>query len=176
MSKERELLMREAVRHQKVLTCFAYTLLKDWSLAEDAVQETLIAASTTELHTIRNMKGWLKRVTYNKSIDMLRKRHREVPHLDEELSSILEKQFNAFMKDDHLKEFEQKRKLLRICMNYLNKNIHDMVTHFYNGVSCEKLAAKYERSVNSIWLAISRARKSLRKCVKRQLDSGVVEE
>ena len=176
MSLKREQMMREAVRHQKVLTCFAYTLLKDWSLAEDAVQETLIAASTGNLEEIRNIKGWLKRVTYNKCIDTLRKRDREVLHLDEELSTILERQFDSFMADSHLEEFEQKRKLLRICMNYLNKNIHDMVTHFYNGVSCEKLAETYERSVNSIWLAISRARKTLRKCVKRQMDSGVAEQ
>lgn len=63
-------------QYGKSLTNFAFTYVKDWSLAEDIMQEVFINVYTYEqLHEVTSIKSWLYTLTANKCKDYLRKNY-----------------------------------------------------------------------------------------------------
>lgn len=172
MDKEtHDRLIREALNHQRILKFYAYTLLKDWYLAEDAVQETLITVSTkTPNYTEQNkVTAWLKKITYYKCMNIIRK-NRESTVADDELLTIIDEGFDQYLSSERMHQYETKRNLLHRCLTGLEKNSINILMGFYRDrQSCEKLAQKYQRSVNAIRLKLSRTRQMLNKCISENL-------
>lgn len=71
----KELDLDEVVQtYGKKLFRYAYTLLCNYHAAEDLVQDVFIAAYQKQDHFDgRNLEAWLYKMTYNKSIDLLRR-------------------------------------------------------------------------------------------------------
>ncbi|NQZ58451.1 MAG: sigma-70 family RNA polymerase sigma factor [Lentisphaeraceae bacterium] len=172
-SETHEYLIRETLKQQRVLKFYAYTLLKDWYLAEDAVQETLITVSTkkhnyTERHKI---SGWLKKITYCKCMNII-KQNKEMTVADEELLTIIDQGFDNYLDEYQLLQYEKKRRILHSCLSLLERNSMDILMGFYRDrLSCSKLSSQYNRTVNAIRLKLSRTRKILNKCISKNLSS-----
>ena len=169
--EKREMILRQALDDQQVMTCYAYSLLQDWSLAKDAYQEMLIAATTkSDSYKAGNLTGWLKVILKRKCLDMIKSRKSEVHFADEELITLVDNSMNGLF-DEDLKELNaQKKKALEECMKSLRGETLDILLSFYKDrVSCDKLAERLGKTVNSIWLTLSRSRKALRKCALEKM-------
>lgn len=90
-----------AERYKKKIYYTAYGVVKNRSDAEDIVQETLLQALRS-LHLLRQPDGfgpWVLRIAYNRSVDIFRRRKREVlPEQDDEgtdLFSLMESEAPA---------------------------------------------------------------------------------
>ena len=160
------------MRHRRVLTCYAYSILQDWSLAEDAVQEMTIAASD-KWESFRGKSSiltWLRSITRSKSIDILRKRKREVEYEPDKLDNIMESAFSAHANEEETDRLEQRRLALASCMKSLRQDTFEILLGFYRDrTPCDELALSYGRSPNAIWLLLSRSRKQLRACIQKKL-------
>ncbi|WP_169891100.1 sigma-70 family RNA polymerase sigma factor [Litchfieldia alkalitelluris] len=74
--KKRELVEGLIDQYGKALINFAYTYVKDWSLAEDIVQEVFISVYKADQYVnITAYKAWLFTITANKSKDLLRRKY-----------------------------------------------------------------------------------------------------
>lgn len=89
-------------RERKYLFMFAMMRLRDPDLAEDAVQETLVAAlqSLDRFENRSSIRTWLVAILRNKIADMMSKRGREVS-ADEMLDSLSEDTDEGFDERGH---------------------------------------------------------------------------
>jgi RNA polymerase sigma-70 factor (ECF subfamily) len=165
-------ILQEAMRHRRVLTCYAYSMLKDWSLAEDAVQEATIAASD-KWESFRGDSAiltWLRSITRRKAVDILRKRRREVDYQPDALEQLVEKAFDKRLTADESERLEGRRRALTECMQKLRQDTFEILVSFYRDrIPCDELALRYGRSTNAVWLVLSRSRKQLRTCIQKRL-------
>ena len=89
-------ILKEAFSYQSSLTAYAYVILQDWNLAEDAVQDLFVIISM-KWESIDNSKPlypWLKRVVRNKSIDIIRSRSKEYYCADNTLLDLVDTAFD----------------------------------------------------------------------------------
>lgn len=163
--------LQTAFDSRPVLTAYAYSLLKDWSLSQDIFQEAVIALNEKQQSSeIANPAGWLKSVIKNKSIDIIRKRERTVKR-NEQISILLDKKFDALLGNEMLEVHKQKEQALHNCMAKLTPDSRNIIIDFYKSrFSCDKIADIYKKSTNAIRLILSRSRTELRQCVKNQME------
>ena len=155
-----------------VLTAYAYSILKDWGLAQDIFQDAVISMNEKheEIKADSPIK-WLKSVIRNKSIDHIRKNERN-KNRNEQLSILLEKKFDQFLSDDSIQQFQDKEKALQSCMAKLKPESRKVIVDFYKTkLPCEKIGSLYKKSTNAIRLILSRSRADLRYCVKKQMEN-----
>jgi len=170
-------LLRAAFKYQDALTSYAYALLQDWALAQDAVQETFIVLQKkhAEFRPGANVFTWARQMVRYEALNILRARGRECCVADEELLALVDAQFDEHMNADALARMEQQKAALQHCMTRLDSDTLNLLLGFYRErLSCDQLATARQRTVNAIRLSLSRIRARLRECVRNRLALGEV--
>ena len=165
--------LQQAFDSRPVLTAFAYSILKDWSQAQDVFQEAVISMNE-KIETIETDRPakWLKAVIKNKSVDIVRKRERTVKR-NEQISILLEEKFDSLLGRESVEVYKHKEKALHNCMAKLTPDSRNIIIDFYKSrFSCDKIGVIYKKSTNAIRLILSRSRSELRQCVKNQLEQS----
>lgn len=165
-------LLRGAFKYQDALVCYAYALLQDWALAQDAVQEAFIVLQKKhgEFSPGANIYPWARQIVRFEALKLLRSRQREACLLDEELFTLVEQQFEKYLDADAVNRLESRKAALQYCLARLDHESLELLLGFYrDSLTCERLAALHRRSVNAIRLALSRLRGKLRDCVRHRL-------
>lgn len=169
------------VEHGDYLYRFALARVRDPHLAEDVVQETLIAAIQNDSYAGKAApRTWLTGILKHKIIDLMRRQMREQPLESNDLPDTpgmdeffadddghwLEKpQFWAAPED----ELEQKQFLLILqqCMDRLPPKLARIF--FMREVhenDNEEICKELEISTTNAWVMLYRARMGLRKCLE----------
>lgn len=164
--------VKEALQNRRRLEIYSYTLLRDWGLAEDAVQEAFVILYKKQdaLGTGDNVYGWMKKIVRDKSIDIIRKR-KKFTSMDSELLNLVESSFNSHESGLHQEKLRAMSRALEDCMSHLNPEDIQIIRKFYlNKNSCETIAGQICSSVNAIRLRLSRLRAKLRKCSNGKLE------
>ncbi len=165
-------LLRTAFKYQDALTSHAFGLLQDWSLAQDAVQETFIVLQRkhAEFHPGANVFTWARQILRYEALNLLRSRQREACFGDEELFNLVEQQFEKHLDQDALGALESRKAALQHCMTRLDRDSVSLLLGFYkDSLSCERLSQLHHKSVNAVRLSLSRIRTKLRDCVRSRL-------
>lgn len=172
----------ELERHRPHLVRFALMQLRDAAAAEDAVQETLLAAiqGAASFGGQSTLRTWLIGILKHKIIDHHRRASREQPlrEDDSELASTdLDTQFSD---DGHFAEtpadwgnpqqaLEQSRfyDALERCMQGLPKNTARAFTmREVLGMPTEDICKELAITPTNCWVLLYRARLSLRACLE----------
>jgi RNA polymerase sigma-70 factor, ECF subfamily len=168
--------------HGDYLYRFALARLRNPHLAEDVVQETLLAAIQNQSYLGKSApRTWLTGILKHKIIDVMRKQTREQSVEDASQDSADDGAMDAFfnaggrwedkpqawaMPDD---ELEQKQFLgiLQTCMDRLPKKLADLfVMHEIYEHDNEEICKELEISPTNAWVMLYRARMGLRKCLE----------
>ncbi|MFC1504373.1 sigma-70 family RNA polymerase sigma factor [Spirochaetota bacterium] len=168
----RDAVVKAAYSHREVLTSYAYTILRDWSLAEDAVQNSYIIVMNKweDYQEGTNIFYWIRRIVFNKCMEMVRERKKETPMEEMDLIHTVAKTLNKNLTDTSAESFKIMKRALEKCISKLNSHFINMLTGFYwDGHTCEKLGSLYKKSANAIRLIISRVRRQLKKCIDAQI-------
>lgn len=164
--------MQEAFRYREALIAYAYGLLRDWSLAEDAVQEAFLVLldKWREYKPEYKVYTWVRRMVFYKVQELSRSRKREQVSQDEELFGLVRHAIDRYIDEDAAARQGQMLKALRLCMAKLDASAaRILVSYYWDRLSCDQIAAQLKRTVNAVWLALSRTRKKLRQCAAREL-------
>jgi RNA polymerase sigma factor (sigma-70 family) len=167
-----EELLRCAFKYQDALVSYAYALLQDWALAQDAVQEAFIVLQKKHAHFTpgANVYTWARQIVRFEALNLLRSREREACLVDEELLSLVEQQFDAHLDLEAVGRLESRKAALQYCLGRLDRESLELLLGFYkDSIPCERLATLHRRSVNAIRLVLSRTRGKLRDCVRHRL-------
>ena len=165
-------LLRAAFKYQDALTSYAFALLQDWALAQDAVQESFIVLQKkhAEFRPDGNVFTWTRQIVRYEALNIVRSRGRESCMADEELLALVDAQFGEHMNPDALARMEQQKIALQHCMARLDNSALELLLGFYRErLSCDELANARHRTVNAIRLALSRTRARLRECVRNRM-------
>ena len=168
-----EELLRAAFRYHDALVSYAYGLLRDWALAEDAVQETFIVVQrkAAEFRPGAEVLPWVRGMVRFEALNLLRTRAREQYPGDAALFALVDAQFERHLNHDAVVMLERQKAALRHCLEKLEPAGRQMLLGFYRDrLSGERLAELHRRSANAVRLALSRLRERLRDCTRRRMD------
>ncbi|MBN1670162.1 MAG: sigma-70 family RNA polymerase sigma factor [Kiritimatiellae bacterium] len=164
--------MRAAFQYREALVAYAYGLLRDWALAEDVVQEAYLVLldKWREYKPEYKVYTWVRKMVYFKVQEMYRARRREVISEDEELFGLVTQAVDRHLDEEAAERQNVMLRALRECVGRLSAGSASLLTKYYwDRQSCEAIARSVERTVNAIWLSLSRIRKKLRECVADRL-------
>ena len=166
-----EEVLQAVFKYQGALATYAFGLLRDWALAEDAVQDAYMVAlrKRDEFQPEKNVFLWMRQIVRFEALNMRRARKRET-YVDEELLSLVDRTMEDHLDEEEAEGTREEVRVLRECLAGARKEAVDVVLGFYRDrMSCEKLASVHGKTVNAVRLLLSRTRKKLRECVKAKL-------
>src|SRR5437867_153877 len=111
-------LLRSAFKYQDALVSYAYGLLQDWALAQDAVQEAFIVLQKkhAEFRPAANLFAWARQMVRFEALNILRSRQRESCFVDDELFSLVDQQFEKYLDQEAVGALESKKAALQHCL------------------------------------------------------------
>lgn len=168
--------------HGDYLYRFALARLRDKHLAEDAVQETLLAAIRNDsFDAISSVRTWLTGILKHKIVDLQRKQLREQAVSDlidfEASDTSMDDFFDASghwidrpqsmdMPDDALTQ-KQFLSVLEMCVSKLPLKLKAIfMLRDVHETENENICKELDISPTNAWVMLYRARMSLRKCLE----------
>lgn len=168
--------------HGDYLFCYALLRVKDNSLAEDLVQETLLAAMSAQ-NTFSNqssVRTWLTGILKHKLIDYFRKQGREVAIaelVDQEDDESLDRFFKrnggwidrpaTFPNPETALEQKEFWEIFMRCLSGLKpKQAEVFLAKEIHGMKNEAICKDFMLSPTNVWVLMHRARLSLARCLK----------
>jgi RNA polymerase sigma-70 factor (ECF subfamily) len=168
-------------QYRSYLLCYALLQLRDRALAEDVVQETLLAAleGRARFAGKSSHKTWLTGILKHKIIDIMRRKSREQPltSSDDELESdavdaLFEdnghwRQFPSSWGDPE-KSLEDKKfwKIFEMCSQLMPaRTARVFMMREVMELTTEEICKALAITPTNLWVMLHRARLSLRECL-----------
>ncbi len=171
---------------------FARLQLRDAGAAEDAVQETMLAALTgsQRFESRSSYKTWLIAILRNKIIDIIRGQSREVSATsladdeagDDLLTESLFDQYGHWQSTaqpgrwaDPEASFEQRQfwNVFEACLDHLpEKTARVFMMREFLGFETEEICKETGISTSNCWVVLHRARTGLRTCLEIRWFAG----
>jgi RNA polymerase sigma-70 factor (ECF subfamily) len=170
-------LMKEAFRYQSALTAYAYGMLRDWSLAQDAVQDAFIVLMQkyADHDPESALFPLMKRIVQLKTLELLRTRRKELVVADEELLRLVGDTLADAVTEEEAIQHNQRLSALHACMAQLSESLRTLLVGFYwQRQSCEDLAKVLGRGAPSLRVTLMRVRAKLQHCMSRRLGTAEV--
>lgn len=134
----------------------SYTILNDYQLAEDAVQDSLlrISRNARELNDTSKAKSWIITITRNISLDILRKRKSEIATDDTapEMAEVADDRYTVSVESlavrealEELGEPDNQIVLMKTTMGFKYKEIADIT-----GMTVEACQKRYQRAISKL--------------------------
>jgi RNA polymerase sigma-70 factor (ECF subfamily) len=158
------------VQHQQVVLYYVLTIEPNLGDAQDIVQETFLTvsrkAATYALGT--NFPAWACTVARYQALQFQRSRARAAARLDEDVMDML------YGEDAVTPEMlEPRTYALKRCLGKLAPKSADLIRRRYHlGQMPEDIAPAVGWTPNSVRVALTRARQTLRTCVDRSLGAS----
>ncbi len=182
---------RQLEQHRRYLLRVAQLQLRDADAAEDAVQETLLAAlSGTGFSGRSSLRTWLTGILKHKIVDAIRRRQRDaipVARLDPDERELDLEDFDALFREDGTWDAaparwadpeqalsrQQFMDVLDLCLDRLpaaTARVFVMreVMELETGEICKELGI----TANNLWVMLYRARMALRLCLDQNWFAG----
>ena len=163
---------------------YRYALLRvrDSAVAEDLVQETLLAGikSVSNFSGKSTVQTWLTGILKHKIIDYLRKQQREPTILSEQDlgADLIDYQFDGqghwqnapapWSNPEQAQHDEQFRQIFNECLDRLPEQMAQLfILREMDGLSSQNLCKLLDISTtNNLWVILSRTRMKLRLCLE----------
>lgn len=168
----RDEVVKSAFQLREALLGHAYALLRDWTLAEDALQDAFLVVMNrwSDFRPGTSLFHWVRQIVRYKAQEHLRARSRSPSRLEGLLLSRVADVLEQHVDEDTARRHTVLRRALQACLALLNPRALRLVSGFYlSAASCEELARAESRSVNAVRLSLSRLRKQLHACMLRRL-------
>ncbi len=159
------------VQHQQALTAYVLSLEPGIHEAEEIVQETFVTASRKASTWTRgtNFLAWACTIARFKTLSFQRDRGRQKCRLADDVVELL-----ADHTESDYSVYQAQVTELRACLNKLSPKARELVNlRYHAGLKPEQIAGEIDWSVNAVRVALTRARKALRECLGRSMESAL---
>lgn len=154
--------------HRGMLLGYIGSIVRNATLAEDVFQDTaiLILQKREQLQDAAKFPEWARSVARFEAVNALCKQ-RKAPHaLDESVLNSLEVHWNEADAQGDSDALEA----LRSCSERLTARTQKLLELRYGqSISSKEIAARMGQPVNTVYVALSRAHRTLAECIKLQL-------
>lgn len=154
------------LKHSGAIKGFVLALLRDTSLADDVLQETflVVVAKAETFRPGSNFVAWACTIARFKALEAMRRRA-VPPHL---LSEQVIEALAADLPDETGREDALRH--LEHCLRELPEASRTVVVlRYFHALLPEQIAARLAVKTDSVYMALTRARKSLRRCVEGRM-------
>jgi RNA polymerase sigma-70 factor (ECF subfamily) len=154
---------------RRALVGYLYALSRDYHLAEDMAQETLLVAYRKQEHYFAeaDFGAWLRAIARNVWMRE-RKARAQGPLLAEGLEKLADDLFPASLYSDP--QWQREKEALTDCMQGLKPLDKSLIhEHFGSGRRYSELARRARRTVSWVKVRMFRARRSLADRIERKL-------
>lgn len=154
------------------LTKMAYNYVKDWSLAEDIVQDVFITCYRNhgKMNEIHSFKAWIYRLAINKSKDVLKSSAFRRVVMNAGLLALFSSRDDLPEKSLMIRSEEE---YLSRCVLSLPVKYREVVTlYYYEECSIEEMQVMLELNPNTIKTRLKRGRERLKKMMERWNGDG----
>lgn len=161
-----EEVQRLFLKNSGAIKGFILALLRNTSLAEDVLQETflVVTAKAESFRVGSNFVAWACTIARFKILETLRKQALEPHPLRPEVIEALA----ADVPDDHHRE--EVLRHLETCITLLPKSTRQVILlRYFQSLVPEEIGRKLSLKIDSVYVTLARARKSLRHCVEAKL-------
>jgi RNA polymerase sigma-70 factor (ECF subfamily) len=154
---------------QPSLRAYVMSIVRDFHLTEDVIQEVAFAALAQfeQYDRSRPFIGWVLRIARNKAVDSLRARGREALLPEDVTETLME---DAVMAAE---EATERRSALTRCIERLSEAARDLLKmRFEQNMGAEKIAEAQKRSLSAVRKALTRTRAFLVRCTQQTMAGG----
>ena len=165
-------------RERAYLLRYASLQLRDAQAAEDAVQDTLLAALAGEsgFGQRASLRTWLTGILKHKIIDAIRKLSREAPAAGEDEFDALFDERGHWIEmpgawSDPDASLDQKRffAALELCLSRLpEKTAQTFMMREHMGLETDEICKELAITATHCWVLLYRARMALRECLTKE--------
>ena len=158
------------VRHQARIKGFILALLPDFAMAEDVLQETFLVVQrkADEFEAGTNFLAWAFRIARFQVMKAQVAHQREAGRFSDAVLESLAESAPVEPWDD------RRLALLPGCLDKLSPQARRIVDLFYRDEHRpQEIAQRLSWTPAAVSVALSRARKSLRECIERQLSPTI---
>ncbi len=151
------------VQHQQAVMAFVLSLEPGIHDAEEIVQETFVTASRKAATWTAgtNFLAWSCAIARFRTLSFQRDRGRQNCRLAKDVVELL-----AEHADEDFSAFQGRVSALRGCLGKLAPKAHELINlRYHAGLMPEQIAGEIDWTVNSVRVALTRARDTLRECL-----------
>ena len=164
--------MRLFVKHEPALRAFARSMLPDWTLVDDALQEASVTM-WEKLGQLRDEEGflpWAKVILRFKCLSLVAALRRQRYVLSDAVLELIADEATAMEAED----FAEIRRALTPCLAQFSQAHQELLLAPYAGEGrVKELANECGKSVNSLYKLLGRLREKLGTCIRGQLGPEV---
>lgn len=168
----RDEVLRLYLRHQVMLAGFLYTLVEDWEIVEEALQETAVflCSRWQDFTPGTNFGAWARTLARMRCREVLQRRRRDSaapldPVMHELAAPVTSEEW-----EQHGTFSPRHKQALARCVESLPDDHRRVVEmHYLQRQACDRIAAALAKSVEAVYMMLSRIRKRLRHCVEHRL-------
>ncbi len=167
-----ESLVKAAMKYQDAVMTYVYGMLRDWSLAEDVFQDTLITIMKKweEFRPGTNLCAWVRQIARYKTLETLRGHRSEMATEDQKLQEIVDRTFMSTLDENSAERHRVLMRALHDCLSGLNQQALKLLKGFYwETKSYRELADIHRRGVETIRKSLYRLRQYLSNCATRRV-------
>lgn len=175
----RDQLLKKAVALRRMVISYTYGIVNSFELAEDVYQECIVViCNKYESFTPgTNEQAWILEIARRTALGLVTKSYRKREHAisDEALVALANDEVAQAEAERMLKHASQE-KALQQCVQKLSPKAKALIKQRYvDNTSCERIAEMSKRSLNSIYVTLTRIRKSLKACIRKCMPESDVE-
>jgi RNA polymerase sigma-70 factor (ECF subfamily) len=164
---DQELLVVLLLRERVKLLAYIRSIVRDDHLAEDIFQEVAVLAvrKRDEIRDGRHFLAWMRLSSRHLALKTLRERRHQLL-MDESLLDLLDEQWA----EHDLASTADLVEALRHCMERLSPHARNLIKLRYaEGISGTRLAEVVDRSLNTVYVTLSRIHRSLGDCIRQRI-------
>ena len=168
----RDDVLRMLVKHNTMLSAYIYSLVEDWGIVEEALQETAVYVCNhwQDFQRGTSFAAWARTVAHMRSREALHRERRE-----HKLRTAVAMEVPDEMWDRHGTHDTDRKRALTECLRRLSdKHRRILGMRYRTGRSCAGIADRLQQSIESVYMTLSRIRQLLRKCVEDRLKRSTV--
>lgn len=162
-------LIRRFLEERDAILGYLIALTLDFQVAEEIFQDVslVVVAEANKNTDVKNVPAWVREIARRRISEYYRKRSRQSPTtpFSESLAEVIDQ---SFAENENLLHEQQTRMYLLLdCLKRLTGRSQELVRGFYhNRQSLQQLATSLGWQVDSVKVALSRARKVVGDCVR----------
>lgn len=165
-----ERFIEQMVRCQLRLKAYLRSMIPDWNVADDVLQETNVVLwrKAGEFEPGTNFQAWAMKTAHFQVLAHRLKHRRERLCFNESLLSQL-----AEAQPRHSNDMDRRLEAMRACLETLPQGQRDMISSRYSlGCDSQTIARQTQRSAESVRVTLHRIRSTLLECIQKRLEIG----
>jgi RNA polymerase sigma-70 factor (ECF subfamily) len=170
--KNRDEILRLLIKYNGMLSGYIYSIVEDWTIVEEALQETavFICNNWEKFTPGTNFGAWARTIARMRCLEILHQEKRQ-----KRIATSVSEHIDDDVWDDYGEYSAERKQALGECMNKLPRKLSDIISMRYQrGLNCAAIADTLKKSLESIYMSLSRIRKSLKKCIEERISGEPV--